>query len=106
MLQQSIASESFSPHSKVAAEALLAATDQSNRRVSASDQAALIADAQALARDYRRSSLRMPTASPSAPVRRPSIGMTSIWKWAKRTIDCRDSATRKGLQTCGIAIQA
>ena len=74
MSQLSVASGSFSPSSRAAAEALLAAAEESARRKSASDQPAMLADAQALARDSRRQSLRMPTTAPSGPDRRPSIG--------------------------------
>jgi len=42
LLQQGIASGSFSPHSRVAAEAFLAAANDSNGRRSALDQAALL----------------------------------------------------------------
>ena len=72
--QLSVASGSFSPSSHAAAEALLAAAEDSARRKSTSDQPSMLADAQALARDSRRQSLRMPTTAPSGPNRRPSIG--------------------------------
>ena len=78
MLQQSIASGSFSPSSRAAAEALLTAVDENARRHSASEQpAAALADVQALIRDSRRQSLRMPTTAPNVPERRPSIGQLS-----------------------------
>ena len=77
MLQQSIASGSFSP-SRAAAEALLTAVDENARRHSASDhQPPRLADMQALIRDSRRQSLRMPTTAPNVPERRPSIGQLS-----------------------------
>ena len=73
---QSAASETFGPNSRAAAEELLAAVEESNRRKSASDGLArcVSADVQALVRDSRRQSLRMPTTSPNVPERRPSIG--------------------------------
>lgn len=72
---QSAASETFGPNSRAAAEELLAAVEESNRRKSASDGPPLMAaDVQALVRDSRRQSLRMPTTSPNVPERRPSIG--------------------------------
>ena len=74
MSQLSAASGSFSPSSRAAAEALLAAAEESARRKSTSDQPSMLADAQALARDSHRQSLRMPTTAPSGPDRHPSIG--------------------------------
>ena len=74
MSQLSVAGGSFSPSSRAAAEALLAAEEESSRRKSTSDQPSMLADAQALARNCRHQSLRMPTIAPSGPDRPPSIG--------------------------------
>ena len=77
--QQSAASESFGPQGRAAAEELLAAVEESHRRKSASDSShAVVAEVQALVRDSRRHSLRMPTTSPSTPVRLPSIGAPHV----------------------------
>lgn len=72
---QSVASGSFSPVSRAAADAVLAAAEESARRKSASEQPCMgPADMQALLRDSRRQSLRMPTTAPIMPERRPSLG--------------------------------
>ena len=80
---QSAASETFGPNSRAAAEELLAAVEESNRRKSASDGPPRVsADMQALVRDSRRQSQRMPTTSPIVPERRPSIGAPGPMLWA------------------------
>ncbi len=82
MALQSAASETFGPNSRAAAEELLAAVEESNRRKSASDGPPMVsADVQALVRDSRRQSLRMPTTSPNVPERRPSIGERPPCPW-------------------------